>query len=66
VEENRLKRCLKGGGVETDTPGGGGFIPPTDGGGFRDFYTTGRILFTTVEKKILENYRCIVPNFMND
>jgi hypothetical protein len=26
VEENRLKRCLKGGGVDSDTPGGGGFV----------------------------------------
>ncbi len=23
-------------------------------------------IFTTAEKKILENCRCIVPNFMND
>jgi len=37
--------------------GGGlkGFLPQLDG-----FY------FTTDEKKILENCRCIVPNFMND
>jgi hypothetical protein len=26
VEENRLKRCLKGGGVDSGTPGGGGFV----------------------------------------
>jgi hypothetical protein len=32
-----------------------GFSPQLD-----EFY------FTTVEKKILENYRCIVPNSMND
>ncbi len=32
-----------------------GFLPQLD-----EFY------FTTPEKKILENCRCIVPNFMND
>ncbi len=26
MEENRLKRCLKGGGVDSGTPGGGGFV----------------------------------------
>ncbi len=26
VEENRIKRCLKGGGVDSGTPGGGGFV----------------------------------------
>ena len=26
VEESRLKRCLKGGGVNSGTPGGGGFV----------------------------------------
>ena len=34
VEENRLKRCLKGGGVGTDTPGGGwiwGFVLVSQG-----------------------------------
>jgi hypothetical protein len=32
-----------------------GFLPQPD-----EFY------FTTAENKILENCRCIVPNFMND
>jgi hypothetical protein len=32
-----------------------GFLPQLD-----EFY------FTTAEKKILENCRCIVPNFIND
>jgi hypothetical protein len=35
----------------------------TDARRFRDFYHTGRIYFTTAEKKI---FKCIVPNFMND
>jgi hypothetical protein len=40
--------------------------PPTDGGDLRDFYHLDEFYFTTDEKKILENCRCIVPNFMND
>jgi hypothetical protein len=31
-----------------------------------NFTTTGRILFYNIRKKILENCRCIVPNFIND
>ncbi len=44
--------------------------PPKEAEASGDFYHdwTNSILqhFTTAEKKILENCRCIVPNFMND
>ena len=38
--------------------------PPKDDGGFLP--QLDEIYFTTVEKKFLENYRYIVPNFMDD
>jgi hypothetical protein len=41
--------------------------PPRDGKDFKGFLPQlDEIYFTTAKKKILENYRCIVPNFMND
>jgi hypothetical protein len=40
--------------------------PPKDGGGLRDLPQLDEFYFTTAEKKILENCRCIVPNFIND
>jgi len=43
------------------------FEPPTDGGGFRDFYhKLDEFYFTTAEKENFGHCRCIVPNFMND
>jgi hypothetical protein len=42
-------------------------VPPRDGKGFKGFLPQlDEIYFTTAKKKILENCRCIVPNFMND
>jgi hypothetical protein len=42
-------------------------IPPRDGKGFKGFLPQlDEFYFTTAEKKIFENCRCIVPNFMND
>jgi hypothetical protein len=41
--------------------------PPRDGKGFKGFLPQlDEFYFTTAKKKILENCRCIVPNFMND
>ncbi len=41
--------------------------PIKDGGGLKGFLPQlDEFYFTTAEKKILENCRCIVPNFMND
>jgi hypothetical protein len=41
--------------------------PPTDDGGLKGFLPQlDEFYFTTDEKKLLENCRCIVPNFMND
>ncbi len=40
--------------------------PPTDGGGQGFLPQVDEFYFTTDEKKISENCRYIVPNFMND
>jgi len=40
--------------------------PPKDGGDLKGFLPQmDEFYFTTAEKKILENCRCIVPNFMS-
>jgi hypothetical protein len=51
-KQNSLCSCLES------------YAPPTEASGI--FTTLAEFYFTTDEKKILENCRCIVPNFMND